>query len=198
MAELADAVFYFHLASPDCYLAAERVLHVLPQPVEWQPVLAGAGGRPTDPDYRATIERRASELDLLPLRWPTPYPFDDEKAMLVATYAKGIGRIVAFAQAAFRQAFAGGHSLAEAEHVLVAAAACEIHPAAASQALSQRSVRERITLATARAAGVGITGLPAIRIGSRVFAGERCLDDAAAHLRARQGRLGVHTEAIAP
>ena len=31
--------------------------------------------------------------------------------MRVATYAKSIGRVVPFAQAAFRQAFAGGHSL---------------------------------------------------------------------------------------
>ncbi len=48
--------------------------------------------------------------------------------MLVATYAKSIGRVVPFAQAAFRQAFAGGHSLADTNNVLIAAAACEMHP----------------------------------------------------------------------
>ncbi len=40
--------------------------------------------------------------------WPADFPFDSELAMLVATYAKSIGRVVPFAQAAFRQAFAGG------------------------------------------------------------------------------------------
>ena len=35
-----DAAFYFDLASPLAYLAAERVLHVLPVRAEWQPVLA--------------------------------------------------------------------------------------------------------------------------------------------------------------
>ena len=34
------AAFYFDLASPLAYLAAERVLHVLPGPAEWRPVLA--------------------------------------------------------------------------------------------------------------------------------------------------------------
>ena len=33
------ATFYFDLASPLSYLAAERVLDVLPEPAQWQPVL---------------------------------------------------------------------------------------------------------------------------------------------------------------
>jgi len=36
----AAASFYFDLASPLAYIAAERVLHVLPGPAEWRPVLA--------------------------------------------------------------------------------------------------------------------------------------------------------------
>ena len=36
----APASFYFDLASPLAYFAAERVLHALPGPAEWQPVLA--------------------------------------------------------------------------------------------------------------------------------------------------------------
>ena len=48
--------------------------------------------------------------------------------MLVATYAKQIGRAVAFSLAAFRQAFAGGRDLGERDNVLIAAAACEMHP----------------------------------------------------------------------
>ena len=50
-------------------------------------------------------------LGLQPLRWPDPFPFDSEQALLAATYAKSIGRVVAFSLAAFRQAFAGGHAL---------------------------------------------------------------------------------------
>ena len=62
--------------------------------------------------------------------WPEPFPSDSEWAMLVATYAKQIGRAVAFSLAAFRQAFAAGRDLSERDNVLIAAAACEMHPLA--------------------------------------------------------------------
>ena len=48
--------------------------------------------------------------------------------MLAATYAKQFGRAVAFSLAAFRQAFAGGRDLGDEITVLIAAAACEMHP----------------------------------------------------------------------
>ncbi len=50
-----------------------------------------------------------------------------------------IGRAVPFAQAAFRQAFAGGHSLEDSDFVLIAAAACEMHPAAVLRGAELRS-----------------------------------------------------------
>ena len=43
------------------------------------------------PDERADVERRAAALGLQPVRWPTPFPFDSEPAMRVATYAAQIG-----------------------------------------------------------------------------------------------------------
>jgi 2-hydroxychromene-2-carboxylate isomerase len=188
-----SASFYFDLASPEAYLAAERILHVLPGPAEWIPVLArelpGAGaleGRDRDKQeiHREQIARRAEELHLLALRWPDPFPFDSALAMRVATYAKSIGRAVPFAQAAFRQAFAGGHGLAEPDHVLIAAAACEMHPAAVLRGAELRSVERELASATARAAHTEIMDVPAVRVGERVFAGERALEDAAAHMSA--------------
>jgi 2-hydroxychromene-2-carboxylate isomerase len=217
--------FYFDLASPLAYLAAERVLHVLPGPVEWRPVLArelpGAGSarepgakpaceppgaesareppgaepfaasaRETEVAVlRAEVERRARELGLQPLRWPDPFPFDSALAMRVATYAKGIGRAVPFAQAAFRQAFAGGHDLERPDFVLIAAAACEMHPQAVLRGAELRTVRAQLTATTAEAARAGVADVPAVRIEStqpdgpdRVFLGERAPEDAAAHL----------------
>jgi 2-hydroxychromene-2-carboxylate isomerase len=174
-----DAAFYFDLASPLAYLAAEQILHVLPGPVEWQPVLARElpGGESFD---AALIERRAGELGLQPLRWPPEYPFDSTLAMRAATYAKSIGRTVPFAQAAFRQAFAGGRSLAEPDNVLIAAAACEMHPAAVLQGAELRSVHERLSTTTAQAARAGVSDVPAVRIGVSVFVGEHALAEAAA------------------
>ena len=60
--------------------------------------------------------------------------------MLAATYAKQIGRAVAFSLAAFRQAFAGGRDLGDQDTVLIAAAACEMHPAAVLKGIRLRSV----------------------------------------------------------
>lgn len=177
----STSAFYFDLASPLAYLAAERILHVLsnpPTPIEWQPVLACElpGEEPFD---LIAIERAAREQGLQPLKWPSPFPFDSAQAMRVATYAKSIGRTVPFAQAAFRQAFAGGHSLEQPDYVLIAAAACEMHPTAVLRALELRSVAEQLSAATALAAQVGVTDVPAVRIGERVFLGEHAVEDAA-------------------
>ena len=58
----------------------------------------------------------------------------------MATFAKHIGRAVAFSQAAFRQAFAGGRDLGDEGTVLIAAAACEMHPTALLKGMRLRSV----------------------------------------------------------
>jgi 2-hydroxychromene-2-carboxylate isomerase len=194
----AAAAFYFDLASPLAYLAAERVLQVLPGPAAWRPVLArelagaetpaGLAGVP-----RAEIEHRARELGLQPIRWPEPFPFDSSMAMRVATYAASIGRAVPFAQAAFRQAFAGGHSLEDPDFVLIAAAACEMHPTAVLRGAELRSVGEQLARASAAAARTGVTEVPAVVVGEEVFAGERGLERAAARMRGGQldGRAGA-------
>jgi 2-hydroxychromene-2-carboxylate isomerase len=191
-----EAAFYFDLASPTAYLAAERILHVLRGPVEWQPVLAGelpGGESPRAFRCEAEVEvvredvaRVAREQGLQPLRWPDPFPFDSSLAMRAATYAKGIGRVVPFAQAAFRQAFAGGHDLQREDFVLIAAAACEMHPQAVLRGARLRSVREQLAAATAAASAAGVREVPAVRIERLVFEGERAVEDAAEHLRAQR------------
>ena len=203
------ASFYFDLANPIAYLASERVLTLLRRPPEWQPVLArelpGAERwdvfrcREEEDVFRAEIARRAAELSLQPLRWPEPFPFDSTLAMHVATYAKSIGRVVAFAQAAFRQAFAGGRSLQEPDNVLIAAAACEMHPAATLAGANLRSVGRQLSRATARAAEAGVLDVPALIIGERVFQGERALAGASAHLAASAtAERGESTTAAGP
>jgi 2-hydroxychromene-2-carboxylate isomerase len=176
-----DAAFYFDLASPLAYLAAERVLHTLPIRAEWQPVLARELSDEEEPLDRAAIERTAREQDLQPLKWPDPFPFDSALAMRVATYAKSIGRTVPFVQAAFRQAYAGGRSLEDPDFVVIAAAACEMHPAAVLKGAELRSVKAQLSSTTAHAAQEGVTGVPAVRIGAKTFVGTRAVEEAAAH-----------------
>jgi 2-hydroxychromene-2-carboxylate isomerase len=191
------AAFYFDLASPLAYLAAERILYTLPGPAEWQPVLAAELRAPKtkslaaeDPDafgrehvsevFRTEIAQRVDELKLQPLRWPEPFPYDSALAMRVATYAKSIGRTVPFAQAAFRQAFAGGRDLSQLDNVLIAAAACEMHPSAVARGAELRGVTEQLTAATNDATKHGIKNVPAIVFGEHIFEGERCVEQAAA------------------
>jgi 2-hydroxychromene-2-carboxylate isomerase len=119
--------------------------------------------------------------------WPQPFPFDSAVAMRTATYAKSIGRTVPFAQAAFRQAFAGGHALDDHDYVLIAAAACEMHPKAVQQGHALRSVMDELDRATAEAAHAGVSDVPAVRVEDRVWVGARAVEDAAAHMRALAG-----------
>jgi 2-hydroxychromene-2-carboxylate isomerase len=106
-------------------------------------------------------------------------------AMRVATYAKSIGRVVPFAQAAFRQAFAGGRSLADADNVLIAAAACEMHPAAVLRGAELRSVTAQLAATTERAARSKIINIPAIVVEDTVFEGERAIELASARMSER-------------
>jgi len=193
--------FYFDLASPLAYLAAEQVLHALPGPAEWRPVLErelGGARRLADDGERAfrceserdafreDVARRAHALGLQPLRWPEPFPFDSAFAMRAATYAKSIGRVVPFAQAAFRQAFAGGRDLADPDNVLIAAAACEMHPSAVLRGAELRSVASQLAAATSDAVRSSIKQIPAIVVDGVVFEGERAIERAAAQMLATE------------
>jgi 2-hydroxychromene-2-carboxylate isomerase len=182
--------FYFDLASPEAYLAAERVLQTLPVATEWIPVLAR--DLPAPESWEAfrceheeniaaeRIERLAFARGLQPLRWPEPFPFDSLFAMRATTYAKQIGRTVPFALAAFRQAYAGGRSLAERDTVLIAGSACEMHPAAVLKAAATRGVARALEEATAEAAARGVRDVPAVWVpDGTVFHGDDQLESAA-------------------
>lgn len=154
-------------------------MSALPVASEWEPVLGRLIGAPEgDPD-RVLIERRAAALELQPVRWPKSWPPDTDFAMLAATYAKRVGRAVAFSLAAFRQAFAAGRDLADQDTVLIAAAACEMHPVAVLKGTGLRSVTSALEQAGARALSAGVCSLPAIQVGRRVFSGDQGIEQAA-------------------
>jgi 2-hydroxychromene-2-carboxylate isomerase len=178
-----QAAFYYDLCSPDAYIAAERVVGVLGAVPEFVPVrIGGPGGfrcAEEEAIYRSEIERRAARHGLMPLRWPAELPADTEWAMLVATYAKQTGRVVAYSMAAFRQAFAAGRDLGDRDSVLIAAAAAEMHPAAVLKAAGLKGTRARLEEATAAARAAGVVDVPAVRVGERVFHGDEGLEAAA-------------------
>ena len=95
------------------------------------------------------------------LRWPAAFPDQDLSwALLAATYSKWIGRGVAFSLAALRQAFAAGRDLSQRDNVLIAAAACEMHPAAVIKGAELASTRRALEEANARAAQDGVDSVP--------------------------------------
>src|SRR3954453_10543675 len=157
-------VFYYDVGSPWSWLAAERLTAVLDVVPVWQPVYLTP---PEDVD-RAAVEQAAVEQGLPAPRWPDPFPFDSELAMRAATFAKQTGRAVAFSLAAMRQAFLAGRDLSVLDNVLIAAAACELHPRAVTKALETRSVIDALEEATSAAA---LDELPAIAAGGALATG---------------------------
>lgn len=156
--------------------------HALGTVPVWQPVSAraiGADAGSGSEAERAEVERLAAQRGLLALRWPPAWPVDADPALRAAIYAQASGRVVAFALAALRQAFAAGRDLRELDSVLIAGAACELHPRAVLKGMESRAVRERLEAANAAAARRGVTTIPAVAVGERVFGGEAGLDQAA-------------------
>jgi 2-hydroxychromene-2-carboxylate isomerase len=186
--------FYFDLANPEAYLVAERVISLLPAAV-WIPVMAARlPGADTLDGFRCAtdreaffdrIERAAARRGLQPVLWPDPFPCDSAFAMRAATYAGQIGRVVAFSIAAFRQAFAGGRDLGAPDNVLIAAAACEMHPRAVLKGAAMRSIASALDQATALGERRGVRDVPALWLpDGRVFHGEDALDGVARALTA--------------
>jgi 2-hydroxychromene-2-carboxylate isomerase len=167
--------FHYDVGSPWCWLAGERITHVLGLVPVWQPVMIGPGA--VD---RAAVQAAAAAQDLPAPRWPEPFPFDSELAMRAATFAKQSGRAVAFSLAAMRQAFAGARDLSVVDNVLIAAAACELHPRAVLKGLETASVRNALREATAAARAAGVDEVPAVTVGGHVFSGPRAVEEAAA------------------
>ena len=190
---MEQPVFYYDLGSPYSYLSAERLQALLPVVPAWQPILLGgiwqqsggmSWGVTEDREVgQAEVERRAEQYGLMPVRWPDGWPNNTLKAMRVATFAQSIGRAVAFSLAAFRQAFAGGRDLSEVDNILIAAAACELHPNAILKALETQSVKDQLRAATAEAYARGVRGVPTIAVGDQLFYGDDRLEEAASALR---------------
>jgi 2-hydroxychromene-2-carboxylate isomerase len=189
---MSRATFYFDLGSPYAWLTAERISGLftdaeLEQP-EWQPILLGGlfqrfgrdswANGPGREEGIAEVERRAAAYGLPALSWPDPWPGNTLFAMRAATFAKQTGRTVSFALAAFRQAFAAGRDLTQPENVMIAAAACELHPNALIKAAGTEAVKGALREATEAAAELGVTGVPALVVDGQAFWGDDRLEEA--------------------
>jgi 2-hydroxychromene-2-carboxylate isomerase len=190
------AVFYYDFSSPYSYLAAERISGLfaeagVEQP-EWQPISFGhvvqaIGKTPwsmqpegPDPADLEEIRRRASERGLPEVRYPDGWPVESYSLNPVraAVYAKQSGKVVSFSLAAFRQVFAAGRDMSDVDNVLIAAAACELHPKAVLKGIETAGVKEELRRATAEAMELGVTGVPTVAVGDELLWGDDRLEEA--------------------
>jgi 2-hydroxychromene-2-carboxylate isomerase len=189
-------IFFYDFSSPYSYLAAERISGLfaearLDQP-EWQPIsfghlLQGSGRRPwsmqsegADPEHLEEIQRRAAERGLPEVRYPNGWPVENYSLnpTRAAIYAKESGRVVSFSLACFRQVFAAGRDMSEVDNVLLAAAACELHPNAVIKGIETKSVKEKLRTATEEAIALGVEGIPTVAVGEHLFWGDDRLEEA--------------------
>jgi 2-hydroxychromene-2-carboxylate isomerase len=190
------ATFYYDFSSPYSYLAAERISGLFAesgaeQP-EWQPIsfghiLQSTGRRPWSFEEDRSvdfdeIQRRADQRGLPEVVYPKGWPIENYSLnpIRAAIYAKESGRVVSFSLACFRQVFAGGRDMSDVDNVLIAAAACELHPSAVLKGIETRSVKERLRAATDEALALGVEGIPTVAVGDRLFWGDDRLEAAAA------------------
>lgn len=188
------SIFYYDFNSPYSYLAAERISGLfaeaeVEQP-EWQPISFGhvlkeTGRRPWsyEEDKRADlaeIDRRMRERGLPEIRYPEGWPIDNYSLnpLRAAIYAKESGRVVSFTLACFRQVFAAGRDMSDLDNVLLAAAACELHPNAVLKGIETKSVKDRLRAATEEALERGIEGIPTVAVGAQLFWGDDRLEEA--------------------
>ncbi len=88
--------------------------------------------------------------------------------------------MVSFSLACFRQSFAAGRSMRDTDNVLVAAAACELHPNAVLKGMETASVKEKLAAATNEAIELGLEGIPTLAVGDELFWGDDRLEQALA------------------
>ncbi len=191
---MAQPIFYYDLSSPYSYLASERVDGVLPERPEWRPIAFGVlvqrlGKVPWSfaSDRRADFEdiaRRASELGLPPVRYPEGWPVQTYSivALRAALAVEDQDERRAVTRELYRTAFADGNHLADVETVLESVARAGLDRAAVAAAISSGEIKERLRAETDAALERGVTGVPTVAVGGRLFWGDDRLEDAAAAL----------------
>jgi 2-hydroxychromene-2-carboxylate isomerase len=177
--------FFFDLACPFSYLAAERVERALGD-VQWIPTSGTAlreGQTPRALDeLRTEAEWRALDLRL-PLVWPERFPAEFASALAAATRADQIGACRRFSLAGGRRALGGGFDLEDPEILAEAAAAAGIHPDACLAAAQDPSLAAALRATAFGLRAQGVNTLPTIRVDRRWFAGADAVDEAATLVR---------------
>jgi 2-hydroxychromene-2-carboxylate isomerase len=186
---MAAPALYYDLGSPYAYLASERAERVLGIAPELRPVLLGAifaarghGSWSQTPERAARIaevERRAAAYGLPPVRWPPDWPPNTLSAMRAAVWAAREGCGDAFAQIAFRRAFARGEDLGDVAVLADVAGETGLDTAALAAAIADPAVKDDLRARTDAALALGVRGVPTLAAGDRLLYGDDRLEEVA-------------------
>ncbi|MDW5596189.1 DsbA family protein [Conexibacter stalactiti] len=184
--------FYYDFSSPYAYLAAHRIGTLLPaarwQPIAFGPLVVEIGKVPWSWEESADrtarmedCERRAAALGL-PLRWPPGWPRATYSIVVLraALIAEERGRLREFSLAAFDAGLGHGRDLSDLAVVLEAAEAAGLSRAAVEAGVARPEVKARLRAVTDAAIARGVTGVPTVDVGGRLFWGDDRLEEAAA------------------
>jgi 2-hydroxychromene-2-carboxylate isomerase len=185
------ASFYFDLASPYTYLAAERVGRLFGE-VRWVPVVADAvqgGASIVDTaeleQLRSHAEGRAADLRM-PLVWPDRMPATCQAAMRIADHAASEDRAEPFVLAASRLAFCGGFDLNDPDILAEAAAAAGLSLDGCLQAAGDEARDSALIARGRRLLAHGADRLPAVKVRRILFCGEERMLEASAAARSTE------------
>jgi 2-hydroxychromene-2-carboxylate isomerase len=193
--------FFFDPSCPFSYLAAERVERVLGE-VRWVPAAASSLQSP-DPTQHVPLDAALAEDPLeqtrivmaraehqalslrLPLVWPDRFPAGSPAVLRAAAYAAEVGAGAPFALAACRMAFCGGFDLEDRGVIANAARAAGLPVRDCVAAAGNSRLDGPIHATALGLSAQGVELLPVVRIGRRLLAGERMLEEAAPLLRVK-------------
>jgi 2-hydroxychromene-2-carboxylate isomerase len=188
----AHPLFLYDLTSPYAYLAAER-LDTLFDMVEWRPVYAlailRAAGRSPWPlthereSRMREVELRARARGLPPVRWPDGWPHRPLLALRAAVIATQSGFGALFARNVFRLQFVAGRPIDQEPTIGEAAVASGLEPRSLLHDAASLRARDLLQAYTDEAIRRGVTGVPSLLLGDRIFWGDDRLEAAAAWVR---------------
>lgn len=189
-------VFYYDFSSPYAYLAASRVDGVLPVAPEWCPIAFGvivqrlhkvpwsfAEDRSADLDE---ISRRAADRGLPPIVYPDGWPKQTYSLipLRAATLAADQSELRALSAELYRAVFVDGRALADRDVVLNAVERAGMDREAVAAGIESPETKESLRVRTEGALARGVSGIPTVAVGERLFWGDDRLEEAAAALAA--------------
>lgn len=178
----ARPAFFFDLACPLSYIAADRVERLLGD-IEWVPTPSELV-RDDAPAWdtlraQATALARAGRL---PLIWPERFPSPVPRALRVAAFAAEVGMGARFALAASRLAFCGGFDLEEPSVLPDVADAAGLSLPDCLIAADEQWRDDDLSAAAHKVRSLGATRLPVVSVAGRWFDGLHALSEAAGWL----------------